>query len=104
MTNEINKLNTKKAGTFMNIPVKILKDAVDIVAQPLTDIWKREVVGRRKFSSQLKLADITPIHKKLETIKKENYRPVSQIGSRRLPRRRRDNSTCFVCRPTWYNY
>ena len=79
MTNEINKLNTKKAGTFMNIPVKILKDAVDIVAQPLKDIWKIEVVGRRKFSSQLKLADITPIHKKLETIKKENYRPVSLL-------------------------
>ena len=79
MKNEINKLNTKKAGTFMNIPVKILRDAVDIVAQPLTDIWKEEVVKGKKFSSQLKLADITPIHKKLETIKKENYRPVSLL-------------------------
>ena len=32
-----------------------------------------------KFSSQLKLADITPLHKKLETINKENYRPVSLL-------------------------
>ena len=63
----------------MNIPVKILKEAVDIVVQPLTDIWKFEVVLGQKFSSQLKLADITPLHKKLETIKKENYRPVSLL-------------------------
>ena len=77
MITEIKNLDAKKSGTFMNIPVKILKEAVDIVAQPLTDIWKHEVVLGRKFSSQLKLADISPLHKKLETIKKENYRPVS---------------------------
>ena len=79
MITEINNLDAKKAGTFKNIPVKILKEAVDIVAQPLTDIWKFEVVLGRKFSSQLKLADITPLHKKLETTKKENYRPVSLL-------------------------
>ena len=39
MKAEINNLNVKKSGTFMNIPVKLLKDAVDIVAQPLTDIF-----------------------------------------------------------------
>ena len=79
MITEINNLSAKKAGTFMNIPVKILKEAVDIVAQPLADIWKFEIILGRKFSSQLKLADITPLHKKLETIKKENYRPVSLL-------------------------
>ena len=62
---EMNNLNAKKSGTFMNIPVKRLMDAVDIVAQPLTDIWKFEVVLGHKFSSQLKLADITPLNKKL---------------------------------------
>ena len=79
MKKEINDLNVKKAGTFMNIPIKILKEAVDIVAKPLTDIWKIEIVAGRKFSSKLKLADITPLHKKLETINKENYRPVSLL-------------------------
>ena len=79
MVKEINKLNTKKSGTFMNIPVKRLKEVVDIVAQPLTDIWKFEIVIGKKFASQLKLADITPLHKKLETINKENYRPVSLL-------------------------
>ena len=79
MKAEINNLNVKKSGTFMNIPVKLLKDAVDIVAQPLTDIFKSELIQKRKFSSQLKLADITPLHKKLETILKENYRRVSLL-------------------------
>ena len=79
MIAEIEKLNVKKSGTFMNIPVKRLKDVVDIVAQPLTEIWKVEVVLGRKFASQLKLADITPLHKKLATINKENYRPVSLL-------------------------
>ena len=79
MIKEINNLDAKKSGTFMNIPVKRLKDVVDIAAKPLTDIWNTEVVLGRKFSSQLKLADITPLHKKLETINKENYRPVSLL-------------------------
>ena len=79
MIAEINKLNVKKSGTFMNIPVKRLKEVVDIVAQPLTDIWKIEVVHGMKFASQLKLADIKPLHKKLATVDKENYRPVSLL-------------------------
>ena len=32
-----------------------------------------------KFPSKLKLADITPLHKKLETVYKKNYRPVSLL-------------------------
>ena len=79
MISEVNNLNSKKSGTFMNIPVKRLKETVDIVAQPLTDIWNVEIVLGHKFSSKLKLADITPLHKKLETVLKENYRPVSLL-------------------------
>ena len=79
MTIEIKNLDEKKSGTFMNIPTKILKEAVDVVSEPLSQIWKLEIVQGRKFASQLKLADITPLHKKLENILKENYRPVSLL-------------------------
>ena len=79
MATEISNLDAKKAGTFMNIPVKILKEVVDIAAAPLSEIWKQEVVEGRKFAGQLKLGDITPLHKKLENILKENYRPVSLL-------------------------
>ena len=76
---EITNLDEKKSGTFMNIPTKVLKEAVDVVSEPLSQIWKIEVVQGKKFASQLKLADITPLHKKLENISKENYRPVSLL-------------------------
>lgn len=79
MKKEILKLDSKKSGTFKDIPVKRLKEVADIVAEPLSQIWKVEVLQGRKFASQLKLADITPLHKKLENIKKENYRPVSLL-------------------------
>ena len=76
---EIDNLDSKKSGTFMGIPIKRLMEVVDIVAEPLTQIWKIEIVQGKKFADQLKLADITPLHKKLENILKENYRPVSLL-------------------------
>ena len=79
MLTELRALNPKKSGTFQDIPVRILKQEEDIVVSPLTEIWNIEIVQNRKFSSKLKLADITPLHKKLETIFKENYRPVSLL-------------------------
>ena len=76
---EINALNDKKSGTFMNIPVKRLKEVGDIVAGVLSEIWNEEIIRNKKFAVELKVADITPLHKKLETIYKENYRPVSLL-------------------------
>ena len=76
---EIKDLDDKKAGTFMNIPVKRLKEVGDIVAETLAQIWNEEVIKNKKFAVGLKVADIIPLHKKLETINKENYRPVSLL-------------------------
>ena len=67
---EINDLDDKKAGTFMNIPVKRLKEVGDIVAETLAQIWNEEVIKNKKFAAKLKVADIIPLHKKLETINK----------------------------------
>ena len=74
---EINGLNKNKAGTFMNIPAKQLKQAVDIINECLMNIWNNEIVQNKKFPTKLKVADIAPIFKKLENILAENYRPVS---------------------------
>ena len=76
---EINDLNDKKSGTFMNIPAKRLKEVGDLVAGVLAQIWNEEIIKNKKFAVELKVADITPLHKKLETIYKENYRPVSLL-------------------------
>ena len=76
---EINDLNDKKSGTFMNIPAKRLKEVGDLVAGVLAQIWNEEIIKNKKFAVEFKVADITPLHKKLETIYKENYRPVSLL-------------------------
>ena len=79
MIRQIEVLNTKKSGTFMNIPTQKLKDAKEEIAKPLTLIWNEEILGNMKFPSKLKLADIIPLYKKLEAIYKQNYRPVSLL-------------------------
>ena len=74
---EIKCLNSKKSGTFMNIPVKLLKQVIDVISEPLMKIWNHEVVLNKTFPTKLKLADISLIFKKMESIYVENYRPVS---------------------------
>ena len=74
---ELRTLKTKKASTFLNIPVKHLKQVIDIIQEPLVQIWNTEIIGKEKFPTKLKYADIKPIFKKLESIYANNYRPVS---------------------------
>ena len=76
---EIRSLNTKKAIPYMNIPPKQLKEVMDIIDKPLLAIWNEEILINKKFPCKLKLADISPIFKKLEALKKCNYRPVSVL-------------------------
>ena len=57
----------------MDIPVKTSKEFVDIVARPLTDMWKCDIILGGRYSFQLKVADIRLLQKKFETIKEENY-------------------------------
>lgn len=47
--------------------------------KPLIPIINSKSLTGIKFPSKLKLADISPIHKKLETISKGNYRPISVL-------------------------
>ena len=90
------KLNSKKAGTFMNVPAKQLKQIIDIISEPLATIWHKEISGNKKFPTKLKLAEIRPIHKTLEHIFIGNYRPVSilpvisKIFERIMQKQRKD--------------
>ena len=76
---ELKMLNTRKAIPYMNIPPKQLKEVMNIIDKPLQGIWNSEILVNKKFPSKLKLADISPIHKKLQTVLKSNYRPVSVL-------------------------
>ena len=78
---EISHLNTKKVGTFGNIPTKVLQESSNVCNSTLKDIWNYEILGKQNFSKNLKLADITPVYMKKDPTLVENYRPVSVLPS-----------------------
>ena len=57
MEKEIKGLNAKKAITYNNIPIKVLKDTSDICSPIFNEIWCKAVFNGN-FPSKLKLADI----------------------------------------------
>ena len=78
--NKINNLNNKKPTTFNNIPAKFLVTNSDIISPVITKI-NNNAKSNSDCPDPLKMADITPIHKKDETTLKDNYRPVSILPS-----------------------
>ena len=70
----------KKLTTFNNIPIRLLVENNDIISPFITDICN-ESISNVVFPDSLKLADITPAHKKEERTKMDNYRPVSILPS-----------------------
>ena len=77
---EIHGRNVNKPTTLNNIPAKILVLTSDICSPVITKIYNKSKENC-DFPNALKMADITPAHKKEETTNKENYRPVSILPS-----------------------
>ena len=80
MKNRINNLNTSKPTTYNNIPAKILVEFSDICSEPIQTLYNKSILDGN-FPDALKLADITPSHKKYDKCLKENYRPISILSS-----------------------
>ena len=76
----IKALDVKKTTTFKNIPARILAENCDIISPYLTKIFNDSKTNST-FPNNLKCAEITPAHKKDETTKKDNYRPISILPS-----------------------
>ena len=58
----------------------MLQENVDICAPILTDIFN-DCIKNGRFANELKLADITPIFKSVDSTAKKNYRPISILKS-----------------------
>ena len=71
-------MDPSKASTENDIPTKILIASRDIVGEHLSKIYNISK-GDANYPLSLKLADVTPIHKKEERTLLKNYRPVSLI-------------------------
>ena len=76
---EINKLKTSKSPGPDKIPIKILKDAVEIVSGPLTKIFNRSL-DTGVFPDLWKLARVAPIFKAGQKSELTNYRPISVVS------------------------
>ena len=73
----IMELNNNKA-TSGNISTKTLKTIVRDTCVPLTDCINFQILNS-VFPNKLKLADVTPLHKKSDLNDKTNCRPISVI-------------------------
>ena len=73
-------MNINKPTTFNNIPPKMLVENSEICSTHISKIYNDSVFNHM-FPNALQNADITPAHKKDETTKKDNYRPISILPS-----------------------
>ena len=74
--NELQKLKSKKACQISDIPVKIIKENINIITDFIYNNFNNSLFSSY-FPSNLKNADITPVFKKKDRENVENYRPVS---------------------------
>ena len=70
---DILKLDKDKASQHSDIPIKIIKDNLDIFADFLCTNSNSSFKSS-SFLSCLKMADVTPLHKKVKENLKENYK------------------------------
>ena len=74
--NEILILKTNVSCPSGSISSSLLKDNIDVCSEFLLNIVNFGITNSI-FDDGMKFADITPIFKKDESIRKENYRPIS---------------------------
>ena len=75
---EVNKLNSRKASQDSHIPVKVIRENIDIVAYFIHNNFNNSL-SSFIFPTGLKYADIKPVFKKDDKTNKENYRPISTL-------------------------
>ena len=72
---EIHNLDNKKACQESDIPVKIIKDNIDIFSEFIFHNFNNSIFDAT-FPSELKNADLILVFKKKDRDNLENYRPV----------------------------
>ena len=77
---EIVSLDTNKATHSNDIPTKLIKTNADLFSIFVSNAYNESVTSCI-FLSHLKLADITPAHKRNSKLEKSNYRPVSLLSN-----------------------
>ena len=76
VTKIIRSLNPKRATSPDLIPPKVVKIAGPEISKSITDMINKSIDGGI-FPDCSKMAEVIPVYKKADSLKKENYRPVS---------------------------
>ena len=76
----VHSFNSYKASGVDNIPMRVIKLSIDIIAEPLTEIINLSLANGC-FPDTLKIAKVLPIFKTGDPEKLENYRPISILPS-----------------------
>ena len=74
----MHNLNVKKSSTYGSIPESILEQCVDAYLPYLTDSINYSL-RESTFPEELKHSEVISVYKKLDSLKKENYRPVGLL-------------------------
>ena len=77
---ELNQLKSKKPSQKTDIPIKIVKENVDVISHFLYHNFNNSL-SCSTFPTGMKYADVTPIHKKDNKTGKANYRPISILSN-----------------------
>ena len=72
----IKNLDSKKATSYDNIPGKLIKVAHRELGNPLCNLINHSM-KLKCFPCIMKSAEVTPVYKKENNLKRDNYRPVS---------------------------
>ena len=75
---EVLNLNPEKSSACGTIPVRILKQTIDVHLQHLKNAINY-TLQPNCFRDKIKQSEVIPIYKKLDPLEKENYRPVSLL-------------------------
>ena len=71
-------MKANKAIQNTEIPTKLIEENLDIFADFIFENLN-DSIPQSVFPSALKLANITPVHKKDSKSKKDHYRPISVL-------------------------
>lgn len=76
VTSVVKKMENKNSSGYDDMPSKIIKDNIDILAEPLSYLFNA-CINQGIFPDQLKISKIIPVHKKLSKSDVNNYRPIA---------------------------
>ena len=74
------KLPSNKASISNDIPVSIMKKIANCYCEKLTNILN-DCLKENRFPNLMKVAEISPVFKKLDNTSKENYQTISTLSN-----------------------